>query len=170
MAQSGWPVSLITQTEYANAPTNQYSNEKYANDPTNQYGIEKSLYHDGQVIFSASFDGPTAECDLSTAEKTVHDLAIKFGEMRAFTKVTTEWPMLEFRAEYYRIGAAKDLINSASKDDPLVANVSGVPLRMLTPLLTQNRNGTSFPRLCPTTVFKPTALMVTPACRRWRQA
>ncbi|KAK5141285.1 hypothetical protein LTR32_006119 [Rachicladosporium monterosium] len=87
MAQTGWHVKYISQTEYAGAPEGETSSEK-------------SSYHDGQVLFVAAFSGPTADFDAKGANEAVHTLASTFGEMRAFAQVTSAtWPDLEFRAD-----------------------------------------------------------------------
>ena len=109
---NNWAVKYITQTEYAGVADNNAN-------------AEKTSYHDGQVIFVASFTGPTTEFKIDGADKTVHDFASGFGELRAFTHITSAaWPNLEFRAEYYSITAAKKMLAAANKDTPMTVEVS----------------------------------------------
>ncbi|TKA78594.1 hypothetical protein B0A55_03878 [Friedmanniomyces simplex] len=106
MAQTGWQVKYISQTEYAGAPEGEGS-------------VEKSSYHDGQVVFVTTFGGPTADFEAKGANKAVHTLAASFGEMRAFAQVTSAaWPNLEFRAEYYKISDAKKALAAMTKETP----------------------------------------------------
>ncbi|KAK0776302.1 hypothetical protein LTR91_010898 [Friedmanniomyces endolithicus] len=106
MAQTGWHVKYISQTEYAGAPEGETSSEK-------------SSYHDGQVLFVAAFSGPTADFVAKGANEAVHTLAGTFGEMRAFAQVTSAtWPDLEFRAEYYKITDAKKALAATPKESP----------------------------------------------------
>ncbi|KAK1814818.1 hypothetical protein LTR12_010774 [Friedmanniomyces endolithicus] len=106
MAQTGWHIKYISQTEYAGAPEGETSSEK-------------SSYHDGQVLFVAAFSGPTADFVAKEANEAVHTLAGTFGEMRAFAQVTSAtWPDLEFRAEYYKITDAKKALAATPKESP----------------------------------------------------
>ncbi|KAK0803529.1 hypothetical protein LTR38_006103 [Friedmanniomyces endolithicus] len=106
MAQTGWHIKYISQTEYAGAPEGETSSEK-------------SSYHDGQVLFVAAFSGPTADFVAKGANEAVHTLAGTFGEMRAFAQVTSAtWPDLEFRAEYYKITDAKKALAATPKESP----------------------------------------------------
>ncbi|KAK4548448.1 hypothetical protein LTR36_009358 [Oleoguttula mirabilis] len=98
MVGVNWPMSYITHTEFA---SNLASEEQ-----------ENTSFHEGQVIFVASFEGPTSEFNASGAGETVHELAKNFGEVRAFTEIAAPYPNLEFRVEYYKISDAKNALNS----------------------------------------------------------
>ncbi|KAK3117557.1 hypothetical protein LTR53_000983 [Teratosphaeriaceae sp. CCFEE 6253] len=106
-----WAIGYISQTEYAGAPEGDGS-------------PEKSSYHDGQVLFVASFTGPTVDFKPEGANVMVHKLADSFGEMRAFTQVNSAaFPNLEFRAEYYSIKNAKQALSSATEKAPHIDEV-----------------------------------------------
>ncbi|KAK5713077.1 hypothetical protein LTR15_011438 [Elasticomyces elasticus] len=110
MSQLGLSFQYISQTEYAGAQ-----------DRTNN--AHKTAFHDGQVIFAASFLGATMDFNAKDAIKAVHDLAGSFGGVRAFAPVPgIPFPRLEYRAEYYAISNAMNALAAATKESPKVVN------------------------------------------------
>ena len=123
MVGSDWSISYISQTEYASA--------------IKEAGTgERTTFHDGQVVFSVSFDGPTSEFNPTGASDAVHELAKEFGELRAFTAQPSHYPTLEYRAEYYKITDAQKALNSATKQKPRLIGVSTLSHHSVMTLIT----------------------------------
>jgi hypothetical protein len=99
--------TYVTQMDFGKAVNTNTDNSK---------SEQKSNWYDGQVSFVAIFDGPTSAFKTDGAKETVRDFAEKFGEVRAFAQnEMADMPNLEYRAEYFRISAAKKALANAGK-------------------------------------------------------
>lgn len=116
MVNANWTTTYITQTEFASAVTVDGGSPH-----------EKTSFHDGQVIFAVSFEGPTSEFNANAACDAVRKVAEAAGEVRAFAEIPAQYPRLEFRVEYYKISNAKEVLKTALKSNPNVVGVRTHP-------------------------------------------
>lgn len=101
MVNPAWNITYISQVEFAGG-------KKHAQTGTR----ETTSYHDGQVVFTAEFEGITSDLktSLDTIFDEVHELAKASGEVLAFTELDVEGGKSQFRAEYFKISVAKKVL------------------------------------------------------------
>ena len=107
-------VTYIPQTEYA-------SGRKRGNDNGSQ---EPSSFYDGQVVFKAQFNGLSSDFTLDGLFENVTELAESFGELIGIDEMAVDAGNRQYRAEYYKISAAKVVVSRVTEDDPAKFGVS----------------------------------------------
>ena len=110
---TNWSPIYISQTEYAMA-------KKMASCGTD----DKTAFYDGQVVFTAQFEGLSSEFQVDDLFDNIHELAKEAGEVLAFAEMEGEAGQWKFRAEYYNIEAAKEVVTKITNAKPARIGVS----------------------------------------------
>ena len=114
LVNPNWSVKYITQTEYA-------SGRKGGN----QNGLqEPSSFHDGQVVFKADFNGLSSEFTLDGLFDKITELAGTFGEVIGVAEMNVDAGNRQYRAEYYKITAAQQVLSMVTEKNPGTFGVS----------------------------------------------
>ena len=103
-----WSGTYISQTEYASV-------KKSCDNGTQEVSTS---FHDGQVIFVLSFAGRSTEFKLDGLYDQVRNFAKTFGEVVAFSELDSEGITWKFRAEFYMISIAKEVLDNVTKSNP----------------------------------------------------
>lgn len=116
-------VNLInTKVNLRYAAQNEYSKAQALG-----YGEGKeTLFYDGSVLFNAHFGGLTSEMTAQNLFAEVHELAQQCGEVLAFVENECGGGAWQFRAEYYKISVAKNVVETITKTNPKHLGVSAL--------------------------------------------
>lgn len=80
--------------------------------------------YDGQVIFAAQFEGDSVTSKQTGLYDEVRSLAGKYGELLEMSESKVSHGAWEFRAEYYKISAAKKAVEDLTEATPASIQVS----------------------------------------------
>lgn len=142
-----WTAHFTNQPEYA-----------YAKKTANGTGSsDATSFYDGQVIFTAQYEGLSSEFSHHHLLEDVRKLAASYGDVLAVADEDGKAGDREFRVEYYSIKTAKNVVQKVSKLNPAHVGVSNNGARILWSIAnTCHRTGSSLLLSCQTSHYRRT--------------
>lgn len=86
-----------------------------------------SAHYDGQIIFYAQFNGPISRARPDNLQDLVMAFASQFGDVLSLGELECKDGIARFRAEYFSIDVAKEVVKRVTKAQPGDIEVSLPP-------------------------------------------